>query len=217
MQRGLICSIAAIGLVYCGGADAASPKKLKGEYAFTGTGSCLVAPGSDPGPGNPTPGVALPNSGFNASLQPLVNATAYTTSSSVEGVRIFNGDGTGTVKGTAVIINERPTPGPTGYPSFPAGAFSTAFSASFTYKVNSDDTFETELAGPLTTTTLTGPGVGQTSTVDTILLTGLINKNGDTLTLASIVPTVETVTSSSGAVFPRICHRSRVLIKMDKD
>jgi hypothetical protein len=85
MRRALVCSICAIGFVYTGGADAASPKKLKGEYAFTGAGSCLVAPGSDPGPGNPTPGVALPNSGFNANLQPKENSAAFTQSFSVEG------------------------------------------------------------------------------------------------------------------------------------
>jgi hypothetical protein len=217
MRRGLICSIAAIGLVYCGGADAASPKKLKGEYAFTGNGSCLFAPGSDPGPGNPTPGVALPNSGFNANLQPLVNATSFSSSSSVEGVRIFNGDGTGTLKGTSVFTTERPTPGPTGYPSFPASASSNTFSASFKYTINSDDTFEVELVGLMTGTFLAGPRTGQTFTIDTIPLTGLINKNGDTLTLASVVPTVEIMTFSNGDVWPRICHRSRVLIKMDKD
>jgi hypothetical protein len=207
----------AIGFAYGGGADAASPKKLKGEYAFTGSGSCLIAPGSDPGPGNPTPGVALPNSGFNAKLQPLVHATAFSTSDSVEGVRIFNADGTGTVKGTTISMSERPTPGPTGYPSFPTAATSNTFSASFTYKVNSDDTFEVALAGPLTGTILTGPRTGQTFTIDTIPLMGLINKNGDTLTVASVVPTVETVTFSNGDVWPRICHRSRVLTKMDKD
>jgi hypothetical protein len=48
-------------------------------------------------------------------------------------------------------------------------------------------------------------------------MTGLISKDGNTLTLASVVPAVETVTFSNGDVWPRICHRSRVLIKIDKD
>jgi len=217
MRRALVCSLCAIGLVYTGGADAASPKKLKGEYAFTGSASCLFAPGSDPGPGNPTPGVALPNSGFNANLQPLVNATAFVTSFSVEGVTVFNGDGTGSFKGTSVAITERPTPGPTGYPSFPASASSNSFAGSFTYVINADDTFETKMAGPLKGTFLSGPRTGQTTSSDRPPLTGLINKNGDTLTLASIAPEVETVIFSNGDVWPRICHRSRVLIKMDKD
>jgi hypothetical protein len=204
-------------LVYTGGADAASPKKLKGEYAFTGTASCLFAPGSDPGPGNPTPGVALPNSGFNANLQPLVNATAFVTSFSVEGVTVFNDDGTGSFKGTSVSITERPTPGPTGYPSFPASASSNSFEGKFTYVINADDTYVGTLVGPLTGTFLSGPRTGQTTSVDRPPMVGLINKNGDTLTTAHVVPQVETVIFSNGDVWPRICHRSRVLIKMDKD
>jgi hypothetical protein len=220
MRRAFVSSLSAacaIGLVSWGTAEAASPKKLKGEYAFTGTSSCLFAPGSDPGPGNPTPGKALPNAGFNANQQPLVNATAFVVSFSVEGVRTFNADGTGTFKGTSVTITERPTPGPTGYPSFPASASSNTFEGSFTYVVNSDDTWDTQLVGPITSTFLSGPRTGQTSSVDVPLLTGLISKDGNTLTLASVVPAVETVTFSNGDVWPRICHRSRVLIKMDKD
>jgi hypothetical protein len=199
------------------GTDAASPKKLKGEYAFTTTLSCLVAPGSAPGPGNPTPGTALPNSGFNANLQPLVSETAYTTTFATEGVRVFNGDGTGTFTGTSFGLNHRPTPGPTGYPSFAPGAGTSSLSALFKYTVNSDDTFEVEFEGPVTGTILTGPITGQTFSFGPVPLTGLIGKNGDMLTLASIVPTVETISFSGGAVFPRICHRSSVLVKMDKN
>jgi putative alpha-1,2-mannosidase len=217
MRRALICFVCAIGLAYSGGADAASPKRLKGEYAFTGSGSCLFAPGSDPGPGNPTPGVALPNSGFNANLQPVVNATAFSSSRSIEGVRVFHPDGTGTVTGTNVFTTERPTPGPTGYPSFPSSAGSNTISASFTYTVNSDDTIVIQQVGPLTGTFLTGPRSGQTVSVDVMTLTGLISKDGNTLTLATVATTVETVTFSNGDVWPRICHRSQVLIKMDKD
>jgi hypothetical protein len=220
MRRALIssiCALCAIGLVHPSDAGAASPKTLKGEYAFTGTASCLFAPGSDPGPGNPTPGKALPNSGFNANFQPLVNATAFVTSFSVEGVTVFNNDGTGTFKGTSVAITERPTPGPTGYPSFPASASSNTFEGAFTYVVNSDDTFDTQMVGPLTGTFLSGPRAGQTTSVDRPPMTGLISKDGNTLTLASVAPAVETVVFSNGDVWPRVCHRSRVHIKMDKD
>ncbi len=220
MRYALVSSISAacaLGIVSAGSAEAASPKKLKGEYAFTGTASCLFAPGSDPGPGNPTPGVPLPNSGFNANFQPLVNATAFVTSFSVEGVTVFKADGTGTFKGTSVSITERPTPGPTGYPSFPASASSNSFSGSFTYVVNADDSFETTMVGPITGTFLSGPRTGQTSSVDRPPMTGLISKDGSSLTVAHIAPTVETVTFSNGDVWPRICHRSRILIKMDKD
>jgi hypothetical protein len=220
MRRALvssICGLGAIGFVSAGGADAASPKKLKGEYAFTGSFSCLFAPGSDPGPANPTPGTPLPNSGFNAKLNPLVNATAFSISGSTEGIVVFNGDGTGTLKGTNVVTTERPTPGPTGYPSFPAGASSNAHSASFVYTINSDDTFDVQLSGPSTGTFLTGGRTGQTFSVDAGPQTGLISKDGNTLTVATVVPTVETIAYSNGDTWPRICVRSRILIKMDKD
>jgi hypothetical protein len=220
MRRAFIssmCGLSAIGFVSAGAADAASPKQLKGEYAFSGSFSCLFAPGSDPGPGNPTPGTPLPNSGFNAKLQPLVNATAVSISGVSEGIVVFNSDGTGTLKGTNVSITERPTPGPTGYPSFPASASSNAHSAPFTYVINSDDTFDVQLSGPSTGTFLTGPRAGQTFSVDAAPRTGLISKDGNTLTMASVVPTVETIAYSNGDVWPRICVRSSVLVKMDKD
>ena len=220
MRRTLItatATICAAGLIATGGADAASPKKLKGDYAFTGTFSCLNAPGSDPGPGNPTPGTALPNSGFNDKLQPLVNATTFSSSAVTEGIVSFKNDGTGTYTATTMANTNRPTPGPTGYPSFPAASSTNTNSASFTYVVNSDDTLEFKLSGLVTGTFLSGPRTGQTFSVDAAPLTGLISKDGNTLTMASVTPVVETVTYSNGDVWPRICVRSRVLVKMDKD
>jgi hypothetical protein len=175
-----------MGLSYVGGVDAVSPKKLKGEYAFTGTVGCLTATG-----------------GFDANLQPLVGST-FISSLSVEGVRVFNPDGTGTATATFVTIGL-------------GGASSGMWSQSFTYTVNSDDTFVVQLAGPLTGTILTGVRTGQTLSFDFPPLTGLISKDGNTLTLAHVVPTVETLTFSNGDVQPRICHRSHVLVKMDKD
>src|SRR6267154_962932 len=91
-------------------ATADSPK-LKGAYGFTGTAACLVAPGHvgdqntpPPLPANPTPFVPLPLSGFKPNLQPNdavpgSSSVAFLDSFAVEGIRTFNGDGTGTVKG----------------------------------------------------------------------------------------------------------------------
>ena len=194
--------------------------RLKGEYAFTGTTACLVAPGStSPAtPTNPTPGISLPNAGFNANLQP-VDGKVFSSSSSVEGIRTFNGDGTGTVKGTVVSITVPPTPGPagTGYPSFPPSASSNTFSASFTYTVLADGTFTVELVpGSFLGTFLTGPRTGQTVTIDKTPLAGLIGEDKKMLTLASVEPTIEIQTHSNGDVWPRICHRSQVSIKLGK-
>src|SRR6476659_8699904 len=133
MRRTVISfSIFTAAMLTAGMAAADSPE-LKGSYGFTGTAACLVAPGhvgdpntSPPLP-NPTPFVALPNSGFKPNLQPNdsgpgLSTQSYHRSFSVEGVRVFNGDGTGSVRGTAVGIVTRPTPGPGGFPHFPPSA-----------------------------------------------------------------------------------------------
>jgi hypothetical protein len=129
MQRALGFSASAFVLTWAASAAADGlpfqpfPSFLQGSYGFTGGAACLFAPGSGPAPspGNTTP---FPNSGFKSNLQPNdavpgSSTDAFSVSNSVEGIRTFNGDGTGTVKGTSVGITVRPTPGPTGYPSFP--------------------------------------------------------------------------------------------------
>src|SRR5579859_3318596 len=106
MRRSLLWSASAIVLAGVTHAGADSPN-IKGAYGFTGTAACLVAPGSTTataGGGNPTPGVLLPGSGFQADLRPndatpTTSTDAFTHSFAVEGIRVFNGDGTGTVKG----------------------------------------------------------------------------------------------------------------------
>ncbi|RXH07555.1 hypothetical protein EAS56_32370 [Bradyrhizobium guangzhouense] len=200
--------------------------QLKGSYGFTGSAECLVAPGhvgdlSGPGLTNPTPGVALPNAGFQPNLRPNdavpgSSTQAFANSFAVEGIRKFNGDGTGTVKGTVVGITIRPTPGPGGFPHFPPAAGSADFSFSFTYTVNADGTWtSTMVPGSYTETHLTGPRTGQTSTVDAIPpTTGMISADGKTLTAAHVTTAVETHTYSNGDVEPEICHRSRIYIKL---
>src|SRR5882672_1211891 len=75
MNRAFALSVSIVAMTWAASAAADSPR-LKGAYGFTGTAACLVAPGHVGDPNtppplpNPTPGVALPNSGFNASLQP---------------------------------------------------------------------------------------------------------------------------------------------------
>jgi len=217
------------------GSAAADP--LKGSYGFTGTAACLVAPGHvgneniPPPLPNPTPGVALFNSGFNSNLQPndFQNpgnspSASFNRSFSVEGIRTFNGDGTGTVKGTAVGVSHRPTPGPNGFPHFPPAASTADFSFSFTYVMNADGSFTATMVPSSFTETFTaGPRTGQTATVDAIPpITGMISEDGKTLIAAHVTADVETHTYSNGDVFPEICHRSRVFIKLkggngDKD
>jgi hypothetical protein len=204
--------------------SAAADRNIKGSYGFTGTAACLTAPGHVGDPNtppplpNPTPGVALPNSGFNANLQPNDNpgSEAFSHSFSVEGVRTFNGNGTGSVKGTVVGITVRPTPGPNGFPHFPPSASGGDFKFDFTYTVHGDGSWTaTMVPGSYTETFTAGPRTGQIATVDAIPpAAGMISEDGDTLIAAQSAPTVETVTFSNGDVHPQICHRSRVFIKL---
>lgn len=189
---------------------------LKGAYAFAGATGCLYAPGSassGPSPGNTTP---LPNAGFNSKNQPLVPDTSFSNSNSVEGIRTFNGDGTGSVKGTETGFSARPTPGPTGYPDFSPSAESSNFSYQFTYTVNPDGSWTADMVpGTYTGTFVSGPRAGQTYTTTIPELSGLIGSFGQTLTAEHLAPTVEIQIFSNGDVWPRICDRSRVFTDMD--
>jgi hypothetical protein len=226
MHRTLALAISAVAFVGVG--SAAADTNIKGSYGFTGTAACLTAPGhvgdanTPPPLPNPTPGVALPNSGFNANLQPNDNpgTAAFSHSTAVEGIRTFNGNGSGTVKGTVVGITVRPTPGPNGFPHFPPSASSAEFSFKFTYVVNADGSWTaTMVPGSYTETFTAGPRIGQTATVDAIPpVSGMISEDGKTLIAAHLTPQVETHTYSNGDVDPEICHRSRVFIKLnDRD
>jgi hypothetical protein len=216
------CAVAALVVAAtCTTASADSPR-LKGSYAFTGTAACLTAPGgvngTTPVP-NPTPGVALPNSGFNSRLQPIDVGTSFTRTYSVEGIRTFDGNGNGTVKGTVVVVLGRPTPGPTGFPDFPPSSSSADFSFNVIYSVNGDGSWTSSMVpGTYTETFTSGPRanpVVQTATVDAIPpVNGAISSDGKTLIAAHVAPAIETHSFSNGDVWPEICHRSRVFIKL---
>jgi hypothetical protein len=214
-------SVSAVAMTWTASAIANSPN-LKGAYGFTGTAACVVAPGSSTSSTNPTPGVALPNSGFNSNLHPI-DGKVFSHSFAVEGIRTFNGDGTGAVVGTSVGIDPPPTPGPPGYPAFPPGAGASTFRFSFTYTVNGDGSWTAMMVpGSFLETFTSGGRTGQTATVDAIPpVSGFISNDGKTLIAVAdpivkgaFVPTVETVTYSNGDVWPQICHRSRVLISL---
>lgn len=215
MHHILKLSAAAFAVMLATNAYADSPR-LKGAYGFTGTAACLVAPGNSGGnPGNDPPGPA----GFNSTLQPINNGSSFSHSFSVEGIRTFNGDGTGTVKATVVGITVRPTPGPfPAVPAFPASAGSADFSFSFTYTVDGSGGWTSAMVpGSYLETFTSGPRAGQTATVNAIPpLTGMISQDGKTLIAAHTAPTVETHTYSNGDVWPEICHRSRVFIALPR-
>jgi hypothetical protein len=192
MQRSFMLSISAIAMI-CAGNAAADSSHLTGTYGFTGTDACLYA-----------------SAGFNASLQAL--GTAFSASFADEGVRTFNRDGTGTFTNASTTITVPPTVG------FLPAASSSEGGASFIFTV-ADDTFTAQnVPGTDVGKILTGPRAGQTFKLEGIpKTTGLISADGRTLTTSILTPGVETITYSNGDVEHRICHRSRVYIKLDAD
>jgi hypothetical protein len=189
MQHATLWSVLVFVATWAASAAADSPQ-LKGEYGFTGTGACLST--------------AAPGPGFNPNFTPTDGSFGQSFTS--EGIRTFNGDGTGTVRGSSMGIT---------IPANVHSAGSDDFSFSFTYTVNDDGSWTSDVIGLETGTIKTGPRAGQTFTIaNSPTSTGMISRNGSTLTSATLDPTVEIVTFSNGDVHKRICHRSRVLIKL---
>jgi len=186
--------VSALAMTFAASA-AADPPNLKGSYGFTGSQGCL-------------------NSllGFTPTLQ-VIDGGGFSDSGLVQGIRVFNGDGTGTVTGSSTAITVPPTPG------FQPGASSNNFSFSFTYTINPDDTWTSnDVPGTHIGTMLTGARAGQTFLRENDPpITGLISNDGKTLTSAILTPGVEIIRFSNGDVRQRICHRSRVYIKLDDE
>jgi len=194
MKHVFILGVSAAALTYAANAAADSPR-LKGEYGYTGSATCLLAP-----------------FGFNSSFE-VVDGNSRSSSSNVEGIRTFDGDGTGTDKSTTLTLTVPPTPG------FQPSAGSSTSSSSFTYTVSEDGGWTAHVVpGTNHGLVLTGPRAGQTFTVQNAApVTGLISRNGSRLTVADLTPTVETITYSDGFSIRRICQRSRVFLTLKDD
>ena len=170
-------------------------KLLKGDYAAAGESTCLVS-----------------FTGFNANLSP--NAPGpfpQIVSLSIQGVRTFNGDGTGKTVARVVSISH-PFALPTTPPFFNrGGASSSDIESDFTYAVSPD--LKVTITTPLVTGTfLTGGRAGQTLIITNLpVFSGFISENLRSLTLAHETPGVEDHSFSNGDFNQRICHRSRIL------
>jgi hypothetical protein len=120
MRRASLWCIVGVMLLWTGAADA-DPQPLnellQGDYVSTGEGTCLVA---------------LPP-GFNPNLTPIDGR--FTFSSSTQGTRTFNGDGTGTVQSRSVSVTHADTPVTLG-----GASSSDTNKESFTYTVAPDRT-----------------------------------------------------------------------------
>jgi hypothetical protein len=203
MQRVLMLSISGAVMTWAASAVADSPK-LKGDYGFTRNEQCIVS-----------------SSPFTDDHQAMVPNNARQGFVS-EGVRTFNGDGTGTVsfKSLNIIV-----PG-----SLQGADTSETTDQKFTYVVNGAGTWSTPGGGSSHGTVHTGPRAGQTFTISHIApAVGHISKNAQTLTLSTVTPPTtanseiidyfDPTTSPptpKGTLY-RICNRSSVLISLGKD
>jgi hypothetical protein len=152
-----------------------------------------------------------PTGFVDQTFTPVADQVSY-KSFSVEGIRTFNGDGTGSMQGTEVGVI--PPVGPAGSGGPVPSADSARFSFQFTYTINDDGTFDTHLVpGTFQGTFLQGPRTGQTFTVDKLDMTGLLTNENKVLTLASVQAEQETVTFSGppSPLLRRVCHRARTL------
>jgi hypothetical protein len=174
-----------------GAAPADFNSLLKGDYAFMGTTTCLGS-----------------RAGFSENLTPLGPPAPFPflNTFSVQGVRTFNGNGTGSVSARVLSV---------GHPSAPnlGGGNYSDVEATFTYMVGPDR--KGVIANvTLLGTFLTGPRIGQTFTITNFpQFVGYLSQDHKALTIAHEEPVIETQTFSNGDVQYRLCPRARVLLK----
>src|SRR5262249_31215944 len=151
----------------CAQTATADSARLKGAYGFTGTDACLST--------------AAPGTGFNPNFTPTDGSFGQSFTS--EGISTFNDDGTGTVSRSSMGIT---------IAANVSSAGSEDFSFSFTYTVNDDGSWTSDVIGVETGTIKTGPRAGETFTIsNSPMSVGVISRNRGTLTLATLDPTVE--------------------------
>ncbi len=193
--------VAGVALAFAGASVQAKDFEalLKGDYAFSGEATCLVSVG-----------------GFDADLTPVDAPAPFprVQSFSVNGIRTFNGDGTGRVVARVVTLAH-----PFALPTAPTpifnrgGAGSIDIESDFTYTVT--PALEVVVQTPLVTgTVLTGTRAGQTMAITNLpLFQGNLSANRQGLTLAHNEPGVEHHAFSNGDSDFRICHRSRIFLE----
>lgn len=198
MSRLCALHLALLLVLSCFSAQAGDYERLlKGDYAFAGEAVCLQS-----------------EDGFNPNLTPAGPPAPFpqVLSLSIQGVRTFNGDGTGTVMARVISISHPFALPTTPNPVFNRGsAGSLDIESDFTYTVSPD--LKVTITTPLINGTfLTGPRAGQTQTVTNVPpFIGYISEDLQSLTLAHEEPGVEHQQFSNGQASDRICHRARIL------
>lgn len=169
------------GLTWAEAAPQGFNQLLRGNYAFTGEDVCLVSA-----------------KGFDADFNPLGPTAVF--SYTIQGVRTFNGDGTGRLIARTVRLDAPRRSGP--------GALggSADLSADFTYEVASDRTVTVE-QGPMTSTDIGEPDARTTVIIEDIKFYGQIAQDLKTLVMSTEKSTVETRKNLQGEVLDyRICR-----------
>jgi hypothetical protein len=166
---------------------------LNGEYAFTGHGGCLISP-----------------AGFSPNLAPL--GPAFLQSFSMDGTRIYHGDGTGISRSRVMVVNNAPPPG------FPPVA-GLDITCAFVYTTSADLTVT--MNNSCSGTVVAGPAAGQAVQILGNDFKGRVSEDRKThvLTIDGIVLETFVIVLPDGAVrnFPQVCHRSQVEVSVDDE
>ena len=199
MNPKLALSVGAVALTVCQAGQARDlTRLLAGEYMQLGYASCIIAP---------------PGASFNPVTLAAPQGSTVSTFT-LQGTRIFNGDGTGQDSGVAASLN---LPNASG---FTGGAFSTSFSGPFTYTV--DDALNiTMIQAPFYSTALSGPGIGTATLVsDVPPLKGKISEDLTTITFQHETPGIETISgpgpNNTTITRQRICVRERTATRVKR-
>ncbi len=194
----IIGSSALVALMAASPAMAQSQTQLlKGQFAFSGDAVCVNSPAII------TPTSYTPPGGFDANLTPI--GVSNIISFSIQGVRTFNGDGTGSVTARTVSVGHGPTNTSTS---------ANDISGDFTYSLAADGTLTID-QGPIDSVFVAGPRTGQQNRVSGIpTFIGRTSFDRNALTFATFNPGVETITRLVPAPelveAVRICHRARI-------
>ncbi len=179
-------------------ADRNRIRSLRGQYAATGSQTCLLA-----------------QCGFLENFVPRAASYGFGSvqSFSIEGVFKFNADGTGTASITKRSINFPPT-----LPTIPSASAGVAVDTwKFAYTVAEDGSYTMEPDPDTYTSTWTeGPFVPASFTMNGWLFSGNVTPDGKTITLNTGVPTKATLSPPIvGPPCPKaqlVCNTSVVLI-----
>jgi hypothetical protein len=171
-------------------ADQPGHRAIRGQYAGTGGGTCLVAP-----------------FGFN-NLVPIGGAYDLMTFS-IEAVFTFKRDGTGNVERTCPVVNHTGPP----WAPYPFGGNSKD-SWDFTYAIEPDGSITlTQVPGSHSGEFISGPQAGLKYKNEGRNRRGTVSPDGKTIILNGGLPDIVTDSPSNGdSQLQMICNDSAVLI-----